>query len=173
MPEVRLRPYRAEDAERFDSARQEPDGTGFFGFRRTNAFASRYARDGMLGEDHGGLAIDVDGVGYVGDVQWFAVQHGPKGVARALNIGIEVLADHRGRGYGTAAQRLVAEYLFATTLIERLEAGTDALNVAEQRALEKAGFLREGVLRHAWFRAGAWHDQVLFSRLRGDPAPAG
>ena len=32
--------------------------------------------------------------------------------------------------------------------------------------------LGEGVLRHAWFRAGAWHDQVLFSRLRGDPSPA-
>jgi RimJ/RimL family protein N-acetyltransferase len=172
MQEVRLRPYTADDAERFDAMPQEPDGVDFFGYRRTNAFAARYARDGFLGEDHGGLAIDVEGIGYVGDVQWFALHHGPKGVARALNIGIELLPEHRGRGYGTAAQRLIAEYLFATTTIERLEAGTDAENVAEQRALTKAGFVREGVLRHAWFRAGAWHDQVLFSRLRGDPSPA-
>ena len=42
------------------------------------------------------------------------------------------------------------------------------LNVAEQRALDKAGFTREGVLRHAQWRAGAFHDVVLFSRLRGD-----
>jgi|SRR5579875_3753817 len=170
MPDVRLRPYRLEDAERFDSAPQDPSLPDFFGFRRANAFATRWAADGLTGEDRGNLAIDVMGVGYVGDVQWSAVHHGPAGVARALNIGIEVLAEHRGRGYGSAAQRLVAEHLFATRPVERLEAGTDVDNVAEQRALEKAGFVREGVLRHAWFRDGAWRDQVLFSRLRDDPA---
>jgi RimJ/RimL family protein N-acetyltransferase len=43
-------------------------------------------------------------------------------------------------------------------------------NVAEQRALEKAGFTREGVNRQAQFRAGAYHDLVLYARLRSDPA---
>jgi len=40
--------------------------------------------------------------------------------------------------------------------------------VAEQRALEKANFLREGIARHAQFRAGQWRDLVVYSRLRGD-----
>jgi len=35
-----------------------------------------------------------------------------------------------------------------------------------KRALEKAGFEREGVLRQAQWRAGHWHDQVLYSTLR-------
>ena len=41
-------------------------------------------------------------------------------------------------------------------------------NLAEQRALERAGFTREGGLRHAQFRDGEFRDLVLYSRLRGD-----
>jgi RimJ/RimL family protein N-acetyltransferase len=41
-------------------------------------------------------------------------------------------------------------------------------NVAEQRALEKVGFQREGVLRGPSFRLGVWHDTVLYSVLRGE-----
>jgi len=168
MPEVRIRPYHEEDAAALDAADQEPGAFEFYGFRSTNAFRSRYARDGMVGEDHGNLAVVAEGVGLVGDVGWFAVVHGPGSIARALNIGISLLPEHRGQGYGTAAQRLIAEYLFTNTLIERLEASTDVENIAEQRALEKAGYTREGVLRHTQFRDGAWRDNVMFSRLRGD-----
>jgi len=35
-------------------------------------------------------------------------------------------------------------------------------------ALEKAGFLREGRLRSAQWRAGTWHDQLLYACVRGD-----
>jgi RimJ/RimL family protein N-acetyltransferase len=66
------------------------------------------------------------------------------------------------------AQRLLADYLFETSYLERVEAGTETDNVAEQRALEKAGFTREGVLRRACFRAGHWRDMVVYSRLRGE-----
>ncbi len=48
---------------------------------------------------------------------------------------------------------------------------TDVGNVAAQRGLEKAGFQREGVARHAQFRKGSWHDMVVYSLLRGDPRP--
>jgi RimJ/RimL family protein N-acetyltransferase len=168
MPQVRIRPYHEEDAAALDLSEQEPGSFEFYSFRPTNAFRSRFARDGLLSEDHGNLAVVVDEVGFVGDVGWFAVIHGPGSIARALNIGIYLLPEQRGKGYGTEAQRLIAEYLFENTLIERLEAGTDVDNVAEQRALEKAGYTREGVLRHAQFRAGAWRDMVMFSRIRGD-----
>jgi RimJ/RimL family protein N-acetyltransferase len=53
-------------------------------------------------------------------------------------------------------------------MVERLEASTDVGNLAEQRALERAGFTSEGTLRHAQFRDGEFHDMVLYSRLRGD-----
>jgi len=78
------------------------------------------------------------------------------------------MPSERGRGYGTDAQRLLAAYLFETTDAQRVEAGTDVGNVAEQRALEKAGFVREGVLRSAQFRDGTYHDMAIYSRVRTD-----
>jgi RimJ/RimL family protein N-acetyltransferase len=75
---------------------------------------------------------------------------------------------YRGRGYGSRAQRLLAEHLFATTPSNRVEADTDVENAAEQRALERAGFTREGVVRGAQYRRGRWHDLVLYSLLRSD-----
>jgi RimJ/RimL family protein N-acetyltransferase len=51
-------------------------------------------------------------------------------------------------------QRLLVEYLLATTLANRLQAITDVENLAEQRALERIGFRREGVLRGLAFIGG-------------------
>lgn len=54
----------------------------------------------------------------------------------------------------------------------RLEADTESGNIAEQRALEKSGFTREGVLRSCVFRDGQWRDVVRYSLLRDDIASA-
>ncbi|MFL5708741.1 MAG: GNAT family N-acetyltransferase, partial [Chloroflexota bacterium] len=86
----------------------------------------------------------------------------------AWNVGIELAPDARGHGYGVEAQRLLARYLFDNTPVNRVEAQTDIENVAEQRALEKAGFIREGVARGSQFRAGAYHDLVCYSILRSE-----
>ncbi len=59
-----------------------------------------------------------------------------------FQIGILLFPEHRNEGLGTAAQRLVTDYLFFTTLANRVEATTEIDNVAEQRALERAGFVR-------------------------------
>lgn len=104
----------------------------------------------------------------IGDVNWHPVWYGPNSRSRALNIGINLVPAERGRGYGTEAQRLLALHLFATTGVYRVEASTDVENVAEQRSLEKAGFHREGVLRGAQHRAGAWHDLVQYGMVRAD-----
>ena len=63
---------------------------------------------------------------------------------------------------------MVARYLFARHPVNRVEAQTDVENIAEQRALEKAGFVREGVLRGSQFRAGGYHDLVSYSVLRDE-----
>jgi [ribosomal protein S5]-alanine N-acetyltransferase len=87
-----------------------------------------------------------------------------------LEIGILLFPEDRGQGLGTAAQRLLAQYLFTTTLVNRLQAITNVENIAEQKALERAGFRREGVMRGLAFDGGRWHDGVLYARLRDDPA---
>jgi RimJ/RimL family protein N-acetyltransferase len=107
----------------------------------------------------------------VGDVSWFGVPYGPTRRSLAWRIGITVVSAQRGRGYGARAQRLLADHLLATTSSNRVEADVDVGNVAERRALERAGFTAEGVLRGAQHRGGGWHDLVMYARLRGDALP--
>jgi RimJ/RimL family protein N-acetyltransferase len=165
---VRLRPVRAADlAALADGHSREADPWNWF--RHTSdGTLHRHFSDGMISEEAGTLAVESPEGALAGTVSWFAVQHGPTAACRALNIGISLLPGQRGRGYGAAAQRALAEYLFATTLVERIEAETDVENVAEQRALERAGFTREGVLRHAQFHVGLWRDTVIYSVLRAE-----
>jgi RimJ/RimL family protein N-acetyltransferase len=109
--------------------------------------------------------IEFDGSA-VGSLSCIQVPYGPNRRSLAWRIGVTVLPQYRGRGIGSAAQRLLAEELLATSDANRVEADTDVGNVAEQRALEKAGFVREGVARGAQWRMGAWHDRVLYGFVR-------
>ncbi|KAF7806887.1 putative N-acetyltransferase [Senna tora] len=52
--------------------------------------------------------------------------------------------------------------------LERLEALTDLENVGSQRVLEKAGFVKEGVLRNYMFIKGRSRNVVVFSLLPSD-----
>jgi RimJ/RimL family protein N-acetyltransferase len=67
-----------------------------------------------------------------------------------LNI---FLADplERGKGYGAAVQRLASDSLLALPETRSVFAFTFLANVAEQRALIKAGFREEGLLPHAHY----------------------
>ena len=165
---VRLRPVREADLAALAEAHsREADPWNWFRYTPDGALQRRFA-EGMISEDVGSLAVETPEGVLAGGVSWFTVLHGPTAACRALNIGISLLPGQRGHGYGAAAQRALAEYLFATTLVERIEAETDVANVAEQRALERAGFTREGVLRHAQFHLGRWRDTVLYSVLRAE-----
>jgi RimJ/RimL family protein N-acetyltransferase len=113
------------------------------------------------------LAVTADGRA-VGVVSWHSAHYGPTARSLAWNIGIGLSEQAQGRGIGSVAQRLLAEYLFATTARNRVEASTDVANLAEQRALERAGFVREGVLRGAQGRADGQHDLVGYALLRTD-----
>jgi RimJ/RimL family protein N-acetyltransferase len=140
-----------------------------FGMPKPPALAENLA-DGkrMVRPDRGALlVVRIDDDAIVGDIAWHTVSYGPNSESRALNIGLALIRDARGKGYGTEAQRLIAELLIDLFDIERVEASTDVENVAEQRSLE-AGFTREGVLRRAQFRAGTFHDLVGYSILRSD-----
>jgi len=88
--------------------------------------------------------------------------------ASSWAIGVGLVPEFRGRGYGSQAQRLLVRYLFAHTPVNRVEATTEITNVAEQRALEKAGFSREGILRGSTFRQGRYRDKVMYSVLRDE-----
>lgn len=117
---------------------------------------------------HGELLVTDDDDAPIGSVSWHLVEYGPGAASQALNVGISLRPEFRGQGHGARAQRLLADYLFVTTATHRVEASTDVSNLVEQRALERAGFRREGVARGAQWRQEAYHDMVVYSRLRTD-----
>ena len=73
----------------------------------------------------------------------------------------------RGRGYGTQIHKDFCELLFReVTSIQKIEAYTDLENLAEQRVLEKAGFLQEELLRKLGVLRGDVRDMYLYGLLR-------
>lgn len=139
-----------------------------FGLQSTNHIEQGFNEHGLFDERQGELIIETLAGKTVGTISFRQVVYGPHYASRPYSIGITIHPDHRGKGYGVEAQQLLAAYLFQTYPIARVEASTDVTNIAEQRALEKAGFTREGVIRKAQWRAGAWHDLVLYSKLRDE-----
>lgn len=169
---IRLRPVVEDDLPMFRRFLTEPGliGLDWAGFRDAQAPARRFAVDGYLGTDDGRLMVDVTGEAAAGFVSYGAGSYG--GQARYWEIGVALLPQWRGRGIGWRAQAMLCDYLFRHTPAQRVEAGTHAENIAEQKALEKAGFRFEGVVRACEFRDGEWRDGHLYSRLRTDPPPA-
>jgi Acetyltransferases, including N-acetylases of ribosomal proteins len=167
-----LRPVLSSDLELLQKRKSDAVYEGEFnnfGLVRSNQLEEHFAQDGLLDRNFGNLVVEtVSEHQFVGSVSYHAVHYGPGGMSQVYNIGISLDPDQRFKGYGVEAQRLLAHYLFATYPVERIEATTDVQNIPEQRALAKAGFQREGVLRRAQWRNGSWHDMVLFSILRDE-----
>jgi RimJ/RimL family protein N-acetyltransferase len=116
------------------------------------------------------LVIELADGTAAGVVSYIRVPYGPNERSLAYRIEITVLPAHRRRGVGAAAQRLLADQLLSQSGSNPVEADTDVGNIAEQRTLERAGFTREGVVRGAQWRWGAWHDRVLYGPACG-PTP--
>ena len=68
-----------------------------------------------------------------------------------------------------ALKRAVATVFGDLDGVERVEALVDADNAASQRALEKAGFQREAVLRSYCVVKGRLRDMVIYSFISTDP----
>lgn len=100
----------------------------------------------------------------VGDLSAHTVWYGPTPGSRALNIGVSLVEEFRGKGIGSIAQRLLADELHSQGII-RVEAQTDVTNHAEKKSLEKAGFKYEGLLRRAQQRADGLHDIEIWSHI--------
>ncbi len=140
-----------------------------FGFQPAGRLEEQFNKNGLLDSRGGTLVVvESDTENVVGSVSYHRVMYGPNEGSQAYNIGITLSPKFRGKGYGTEAQRLFTDYLFSTYTVTHVEASTDVTNVAEQRALIKAGFTREGTARKAQWRAGDWRDLIVYSKLRGE-----
>ena len=66
------------------------------------------------------------------------------------DIGYGLAREHWGRGFMNEALIAVVDFAFGPLGLRRLEADIDPRNQASLRALERIGFVREGLLRERW-----------------------
>lgn len=112
---------------------------------------------------------------FTGDFQMLMIEEaGERGGLLYLNfrreglvtIGIVLDGSRRRAGLGTKALSAITEYLFDNYPVVRVEADTDVENEAAQKALERAGYEREGRMRKYRYHHGAYHDSYLYAAVR-------
>src|SRR5437763_1616923 len=86
------------------------------------------------------------------------------------NLAVSVFPEARGRGIASRALRLGALWGLRDLGLARVAAEAAVDNHASIRAIEKAGFQREGTLRAHCKTHGVRHDCVMFSLVAGDAA---
>lgn len=80
-------------------------------------------------------------------------------------VGYWLAARARGQGHATRAVQLICDWGFSVLRLERIELLAATGNAPSQRVAERAGFVREGVLRSYIRNGEVRHDMVAFGLL--------
>ena len=112
----------------------------------------------------GVLVIEVDGTA-AGTVTWERVNQR----SRIASVsGFAIAAGFRGRGVGDEAARELQRHLIRDVGFHRLQMEVYGFNERALRHAERAGWVREGVRRKAYWRNDAWVDGVHFGVVEED-----
>lgn len=79
-----------------------------------------------------------------------------------FSIGMQVDRDHRGKGYGTAAMRILLRYAFFERRLNKYYGHVLEGNIASATMMKKVGCVQEGVRRQMIYTDGKYHDEILF-----------
>ena len=85
---------------------------------------------------------------------------------QTAELGYYLAEDYWGRDIMTEAIRQLCDILFETTDLLRIYAEPFAYNTGSRRALEKAGFSFEGILKNNAVKDGRVLDMAVYSMTR-------
>jgi N-acetyltransferase len=167
--ELTLRFARFDDAPALFELASDPDVTRFFSW-------GPYSHPKEAETYIGSLATKR----VQGSMLEFVIVHQADGVIGVTGLSEFSLRDRRAvvgtwhgrRWWGTGANRqskaLVLALAFRGLGLERVTAWCGTDNGRSQTALERLGFVREGVLRHWHVHAGEPKDVIAYGMLRGE-----
>lgn len=92
----------------------------------------------------------------------------PNHTHKFYNLGYWIRTSQQNRGIASAATKILAKTAFVESPINRIEILTAVENIPSQKAAEKSGATREGVLRNRLIIGDRIHDAVMFSFIRED-----
>ena len=166
----RLRPYAATDASAlFEAARESiaevypwlpwchPD----YSLAEAEQWASSRAELASRGEEYNFAIVDPDGR-YLGGCGLNQVNR----THRFANLGYWVRTSATGRGVATESVRQLEQFAFRHTDLVRLEIVCAVGNARSQRVAERAGAVREGVMRSRLLLHDRPVDAVMYSLVR-------
>lgn len=105
------------------------------------------------------IEVDKEAVGGIGFVRGTDIER------YSAEIGYWLSEQHWGRGIATEALMLVTADVFERLNLLRLFALPFADNIGSARVLEKAGYVREGVLRASSVKYGTARDQTIYAKV--------
>jgi RimJ/RimL family protein N-acetyltransferase len=164
---VLLRPWTAADADEIVRCCSDPLIPRFIPvipvpYTREDAiwFIERTVTDEELN-----LAITAHGSGRLLGSIGVGVRTSDAGMAE---IGYWLAPEARGQGFATRALRLLSAWSLREMGIARLQLRADVENAASQRVAERAGFVREAVIRAGLMTRDGPRDAVVFSLVPGE-----
>jgi RimJ/RimL family protein N-acetyltransferase len=83
-----------------------------------------------------------------------------------FSIGMQIFRNYRGKGYGTAAMRIVLRYAFLERRLNKYYGSVIEGNVASARMLTKLGCAEEGRRREMIYTDGQYRDEILFGMTK-------
>jgi RimJ/RimL family protein N-acetyltransferase len=169
---VRLRPWRATDADAVAAALRDPEilqwNSSGPPTRETVVRFLRGRADWSAGDHASWAVVDAATDEVLGSVSLHSIDSEQGGA----EIGYWTVPAARGRGVAALAVDAACRWAFATLAVDRIELCHAVDNPASRRVAEKAGFVLEGRLRRSYrYGDGGKHDELLWSRLSDDPVP--
>jgi RimJ/RimL family protein N-acetyltransferase len=164
---VQLRPVEREDLPRFVAWFSDPEVR-----RHLQAYLPfslsqeerwfEAVQERVQSGDEVLLAIETEGGVHIGNVDLRAINWKDRHAELGIVIGEK---SYWGHGYGTDTVRTMLRLAFEEMNLHRVFLRVDADNERGIRCYERVGFQREGTLRHAAFREGAYVDQHVMGIL--------
>lgn len=84
---------------------------------------------------------------------------------KKAELGFWLLPDYWGRGYVSEALEEVLSYAFTKQQLHRIEAFVETENISSQKALQKAHFQQEGILRDSEIKNGRFISVAIYARI--------
>jgi RimJ/RimL family protein N-acetyltransferase len=75
---------------------------------------------------------------------------------------MQIGRDYRGKGYGTAAMRIVLKYAFFERRLNKMNNATLEGNEASITMMKKLGCKQEGIRRQHVYTNGRYYDNILW-----------
>lgn len=85
-----------------------------------------------------------------------------------FSIGIQIDRDHRGKGYGTRAVRILLNYAFFERRLNKFNDYVLQGNEPSAAMMRKLGCVQEGVRRQVIYMDGKYQDLILFGLTKDE-----